>query len=83
MVERKVPYLEDWVTPGLAAKMLGVSKQAVHNLMEAGKFDSLHRVNADGDRPFYVLRGNEVEKMTQARKKKSEETLEKDLTEGN
>ena len=73
MVERKVPYLEDWVTPALAAKMLGVSMQAVHNLMEAGKFDSLRQVGATSERPFYVIRSGEVKQMTKARAKKSKE----------
>ena len=69
MVEREVPLLEDWVTPGLAAKMMGLSKQAVHNLMDSGRFETLCRIAADGARPFYVIRGAEVEQVGQARKK--------------
>lgn len=69
MVERDVPLLEDWVTPGLAAKMLGLSKQAVHNLMAAGRFETLRRIASDGARPFYVIRSAEVDQVGEDRKK--------------
>lgn len=57
----EVPYLEDWITPGLAAKKLGMTKQSVHNLMLNGRFPSLRRIAADGSRPYYVLSAREIE----------------------
>jgi len=72
----KVPHLADWITPGKAAAVLEVSKQAVHNLMKAGKITSLHQVGTVGDRPFYVMREGEVVRMAAEREedKNSNET---------
>lgn len=65
--QTEVPYLEDWITPGAAASMLSVSKQTVHSMMATGAFVTLHQVGTVGPRPFYVMRADEVQKMSEAR----------------
>lgn len=59
--------LEGWITSQQAAKVLGISRQAVQNMMAAGIFESLRTISAPGARPMYVVTPEEVEKVRQLR----------------
>lgn len=54
------------MTPTEAADLLGVSRQTVNQLIQTGKFKSLH-VIGPGSRPQYVLSRGEVEVMGKER----------------
>lgn len=62
-----VPLLPDWILVTEAADMLGLSKQAVHGLIRTDKFESLHRLGQNADKPIYILKRKEVETMVTER----------------
>ena len=63
MVSDDVPILWEWMTLPTAATMLGVSKQTVHNMVAAGRFESVHTLSGPSKRNIYVVRRAEVERM--------------------
>ena len=61
VVPDDAPVLVEWVTVSEAAQLMGLTRQMVHRMAQAGYFRSLHRLGAEDDRrPIYVLRRSEV-----------------------
>lgn len=62
-----VPLLPHWILVTEAAVLLGISKQAVHNLIRAGEFADVHRMKQNEGNYIYVLRKAEVEAVRRER----------------
>lgn len=56
----EVPKLEGWVTISEAAEILGISRQAVHKMVNSGKFRSARKIGSS--KPVFVVRAAEVSK---------------------
>lgn len=55
-----IPELEGWITTTDAAGILGVSKQAIHKMIDAGKISTSRKI---GKKPLYVMREEEISKI--------------------
>lgn len=54
------PRLPGWLTPTEASDLLGVSRQTINKMIQAGEFASLHKIGP-ASRPQYVISADEVE----------------------
>lgn len=61
--------LREWLTVSQAARVLGVSRQAVNYGIARGQFRTLRVIGErlDGERPLYVIRRSEVEQVARRR----------------
>lgn len=60
----EAPDLTEWITCTQAADILGITRQSVNRMVNAGEFKTLHRL---GERPIFVLKKGEVDKMSTTR----------------
>ena len=56
-----IPRLEDWITPDEAAKILGITRQAVHARIWRGGFESARRIGS-----HVFMRESEVRRLAHA-----------------
>lgn len=47
--------LEQWVTVGEVAKILGISRQGVHARIERGKFETVYYITGENGKVTYLL----------------------------
>ena len=62
-----VPLFPEWILVTEAATILGVSKQAVHNMIRSDEFHDVHKLKQSEGNYIYVLRKAEVERVRQER----------------
>lgn len=62
--DMEIKPLEGWLIADQARLILGTSKQTVLDMMEAGKFSTLHYI---GNHSVYVVREEEVWEMKKIR----------------
>jgi hypothetical protein len=61
------PRLTEWLTPTEAAAIFGISRQSVNDMIKTGEFETLHLIGS-GNRPQYVIRRDEVERIKASRR---------------
>lgn len=66
MKPENAPHLDLWMNPSEVADFLKVSRTTVNDMIRAGEFKSLHTTGA-GNRPSYMVKRKEVEKMADQR----------------
>jgi translation initiation factor IF-2 len=71
----QIPELPDWILVAEAARLLGVSKQAVHLMIQQGQFKQLHRMKQAAGTWIYVLNEDEVQKLAAVRSARQSEEL--------
>lgn len=59
-----LPELEGWLTLPEAAKLLGLTRQRVYQMVQVGTLKSVMKL---GDKPTYIIRKAEIEPLVQAR----------------
>lgn len=67
-----VPVLEGYVTTEQAAEKLGVTKQAVHKMIDRGQFKTARKAGGP-TKPFYLIGTLEVEGLVATRAAKVQE----------
>ena len=75
MLSPDAPHLKGWLTLPQVATALSVTRQAVHKMVRAEKFETIHRLG-DEIRPFYVVSAVEVQKIAVARQERAKEREE-------
>lgn len=66
-----IPLLPNWILVTEASEILKVSKQAVHGMIRAGDFESLHKIKQSDGNYIYVLDKAEIEAKAQERASKT------------
>lgn len=47
--------LDEWITVGEMAKILGISRQGVHARIERGKFEDVYYITGENGRKTYLF----------------------------
>lgn len=58
-----IPRLEGWFLVSEVASRLGVSKQAVHNMIDRGELSSVRKLGSADSKPIYIISENQVNKV--------------------
>lgn len=61
------PRLTMWMNASEVAHEFGVSRQTVNQMIHAGEFKSLHLSGVPGQKPQFMVKRSEVEKMMKSR----------------
>jgi hypothetical protein len=52
--------LDDWITVGEMAKILGITRQGVHARIERGKFDTVYYITGENGHKIYLFSRKEL-----------------------
>lgn len=67
MKPENAPRLTEWMNATEVAAMLGISRQTANQMIHAGEFKTLHLSGLEGQKPSYMIKRKEVEKMVESR----------------
>ena len=62
-METEFILLDDFMSVGEAAKILGISRQGVHARIERGKFERVYYILGDSGKKTYYFRRQDVESL--------------------